>query len=194
MPIARFVRAVGPLAVAGLIAAGLSGCSTGTFLDDADTLIGAESEAERERREQGQRVRQNKVPMQSVRRVEIGRTRDGYLITAFGTAPGLGYSLPELRPRRGGSPAADGFIEYDFVASEPVPDFQLPPGNTRTRAIRADLAVRRRDFQGARGVRVLTLGGGIQVPFELAAPSPAAEGTPDGTPEGTPDGAPAPAE
>ncbi len=106
---------------------------------------------------------QNKVPVQSVAKVEIGRTRDGFLISAFGTAPGLGYGAPELRVRRSGTPAADGFVEFDFIASKPSNADALPPGTTRARAIRADLAVRTRQLRGIAGIRVLALSGGVQV-------------------------------
>ncbi len=84
------------------------------------------------------------VPVQSVRSIEIGRTRDGFLITAYGVAQGLGYAQPELRPRRDGAPGIDGYIEYDFVASEPPAGFGLPEGTAQARALRADLPVERR--------------------------------------------------
>lgn len=106
---------------------------------------------------------ESKVPVQSVARVEIGRTRNGYLISAFGTAPGLGYALPELRVRRSGRPAADGFLEFDFVAQRPDARLKLPPGTTRTRSIRADLPVTTKDLRGTRGIRVLSVNGGVQV-------------------------------
>lgn len=105
----------------------------------------------------------SKVPVQSVARVEIGRTRNGYLITAFGTAPGLGFALPELRVRRAGRPAADGYLEFDFVAQRPDPNLKLPPGTTRTRSIRADLPVLENQLRGTRGIRVLSINGGVQV-------------------------------
>lgn len=165
------------LLVLGLM---LAGCETGTGLDDADTLIGGESAAEKAVREAREAAIENKVPVASVRGVEIGRTRDGYLISAFGTAPGLGYSLPALRPRRGGALGGDGYIEFDFVATVPAEGFDLPEGNTRTRAMRADTLVRERAFQNARGVRVLASSGGVQVPFARPAPT---ETTADPAPE-----------
>ena len=105
------------------------------------------------------------VPILAVRSVEMGRTRDGFLITAVGTAPGLGYSLPRLRARRGGEAGADGFIEYDFVAVEPRPEFELPPGTIQTRTVRADLPVTLEDLRGAAGLRVVALNGGVQMDF-----------------------------
>jgi hypothetical protein len=158
-----------PLTFAVLI---LGGCSTGTFLDDMPTLWGGESRAEADRREAVEEVRTTPVPVETVRSIEIGRTRNGFLITAYGTAPGLGYSLPRLRPRRDGAPGADGYVEYDFVASEPLPGFDLPPGTARTRTLRADLPVAAGDLLGAAGIRVLALRGGAQLDF---APVPPAE-------------------
>jgi hypothetical protein len=147
----------------------LGGCSTGTFLDDAPTIWGGESRADEERREAVQEARTMPVPVEAVRGIEVGRTRDGFLITAYGTAPGLGYALPRLRPRRGGAPGPDGYVEYDFVASEPPAGFDLPPGTARTRTIRADLPVRAIELRGAAGIRVMALRGGAQLDF---APTP----------------------
>jgi hypothetical protein len=144
----------------------LTACGeTGTIADDIGTLWGEESTAERERRAALEARRQNKVPVQAVRSVEIGRTSNGILITAFGTAPGLGYSLPALRVRRNGQPASDGYIEFDFVATAPAEGVELPPGTTRTRALRADLPVEMRALRGVRGFRVMALQGAIQIDF-----------------------------
>jgi hypothetical protein len=156
-----------PLALTLLI---LGGCSTGTFLDDVPTLWGGESRAEAERREVVEEVRTTPVPVEAVRNIEIGRTRNGFLVTAYGTAPGLGYSLPRLRPRRNGAPGPDGYLEYDFVASEPPPGFDLPPGTSRTRTLRADLPVAAGDLLGAAGIRVLALRGGAQLDFATVPP------------------------
>ncbi|MEM7211674.1 MAG: hypothetical protein AAF479_07225 [Pseudomonadota bacterium] len=137
----------------------------GTVLSDIGTLWGEESSREKALREARLQQAQIKVPVTAVRSVELGRTRDGFLITAFGTAPGLGFSLPVLRARRSGEPGADGYIEFDFVATEPAPGFELPPGTSQTRALRADLAVPIRDLRGASGIRVLALSGGVQMDF-----------------------------
>ena len=137
---------------------------TGTTFD-LNTLWGGESESDRARRiETAQRI-QAKVPITAVRSVELGRTRDGFLITAQGTAPGLGYSLPVLRARRGGRPGTDGYVEFDFVASEPAAGSNLPRGTSQARAMTAVQAVRVNDLRGAAGIRVLALTGGIQVDF-----------------------------
>ena len=100
--------------------------------------------------------------------------RDGFLITAYGTAPGLGYSLPHLRPRRDGAPGPDGYVEYDFVATEPPAGFDLPPGTSRTRTLRADLPVKAADLRGVAGIRVQAVQGGVQLDFAPAPPPPAA--------------------
>lgn len=152
------------LAVAGCGGSNEGYYETGTTYD-IGTLWGEESSADRARRlETEQRIR-TKVPVTAVRSVEMGRTRDGFLITAYGTAPGLGYSLPVLRARRGGRPDTDGYVEFDFVATEPAPGAELPPGSSQARALRADLAVQTTDLRGASGIRVLARGGGVQVDF-----------------------------
>ena len=132
---------------------------------DLNTLWGEESQADRERREAIEGRIRTKVPVTAVRSVELGRTRDGFLITAIGTAPGLGYSLPALRVRRGGRPDAEGYVEFDFVATEPAPGVALPPGTSQARAMRADLAVKLRDLRGASGIRVIARSGGVQMDF-----------------------------
>ncbi|MFK7943255.1 MAG: hypothetical protein AB8B85_10135 [Paracoccaceae bacterium] len=148
--------------VAGLA---LGACSTGTAVDDVGTLWGEQSTAEREAAESRAQAILARIPVQSVQSIEMGRTRDGFLITAMGTAAGLGYSLPTLRVRRQGAPGVDGYIEYDFVAVAPAQGFAFPPGTTQSRAMRADLPVTLRQLQGASGLRVLALNGGVQMDF-----------------------------
>ncbi|MEE8453484.1 MAG: hypothetical protein V3R90_01765 [Limibaculum sp.] len=105
------------------------------------------------------------VPVEVVRHIEIGRTRNGYVITARGVAPGLGHGAPELRARREGKVGPDGFIDYDFVAQAPDPNFNLGQGAVQARMIRADLHVTARDLQGAVGVRIHGVSGGLQMLF-----------------------------
>jgi hypothetical protein len=105
------------------------------------------------------------VPVEAVRHIEIGRTRNGYVITARGVAPGLGHGAPELRARREGKVGPDGFIDYDFVAQAPDPNFNLGQGAVQARMIRADLHVTARDLQGAVGIRIHGVSGGLQVLF-----------------------------
>ena len=105
------------------------------------------------------------VPIETVRHIEIGRTRNGYVITARGVAPGLGYGAPELRVRRQGKAGPDGFIDYDFVAQAPDPNFNLGEGAVEARAVRADLHVTARDLRGAVGIRIHGVSGGLQLQF-----------------------------
>ena len=125
--------------------------------EEAERLASAEAEAPR-------------VPIQAVRGVEIGRTRDGFLITAYGLASGPGYSRPQLRARRDGAPGIDGYIEYDFVATEPPQGLGLPAGRPELRQLRADLPVSASALRGAAGIRVLGLTGGAQLDFAPAPP------------------------
>lgn len=143
----------------------LGACGGVGSIGDVGTLWGEESSADRAEREALEARKANKVPMQAVRAVEVGRTSNGILLTAFGTAPGLGYSLPTLRVRRGGQPSNDGYLEFDLVATEPAPGLNLPLGDVRSRAIRADLPIDIRALQGVRGLRVLALQGQMQVNF-----------------------------
>lgn len=147
------------------VALGLGACSIGSPTDDIQTLWGGESKAEKAAKAAAAAKRERKVPMQAVRSVEIGRTRDGILITANGTAPGLGYSLPVLQARRDGRPGKDGYIEYDLVASSPDEGLNLPRGTTRSRRIRADLPVSGTQLAGAKGIRVMALNGAVQIDF-----------------------------
>jgi hypothetical protein len=160
-----------PLALA--MALLLGGC--GAF-GDIQTLWGGESRAEQAEREAVETAIVTQVPVEAVTRLEIGRTRNGFLITAYAIGPGLGYSLPSLRPRRDGRPGLDGYIEYDFVATEPPPGFDLPPGTVRTRALRADLPVSVDDLRGAAGIRVLALRGAAQLDFAPGPPPPTTAG------------------
>lgn len=174
------IRCFTAIAVAALV---LAGCETDTALDDVGTLWGEDSAAEIEAAQARRAAIENKVPVTSVRLVEVGQTRDGFLISAFGTAPGLGYALPALRARRSGEPSIDGFIEFDFVASPPSADLQLPPGTTRTRSVRADVAVRNRDVRGVLGIRVFALQGGRQVIFAGASQPDQAQAQASGSPQ-----------
>lgn len=105
------------------------------------------------------------VPVQTVTSVELGRTRDGFIITALGTAPGLGYARPQLQPRREGAPGTDGYLDFDFVAVPPAPGFALPQGDPAARGLRADYAVRLRALRGAGGIRIHARDGGVQMQF-----------------------------
>ena len=137
---------------------------------ETDTLWGGESDAREAGRLAAEAAQSVQVPVETVSAVEIGRTRDGFLITAHGIAPGPGYALPTLRPRRGGAPGFDGYVEYDFVATEPPAGLDLPQGTARNRLLRADLPVGAGQLRGAAGVRVLGQTGGAQLDFRPAPP------------------------
>ena len=144
------------LATAAAIAAvlALGGCSL--FGSDDDEAAAAIEQAEATARY---------VPVEAVRHIEIGRTRNGYVITAHGEAPGLGHSAPELRARREGKLGPDGFIDFDFVAQAPDPNLNLGKGTLQARMIRADLQVTGRELQGAAGIRIHGISGGLTMRF-----------------------------
>jgi len=104
-------------------------------------------------------------PVERVLDLEIGRTRDGFMISVTGLAPGLGYSAPELRPRREGAPGPDGFIDLDFVVQAPDPRLNLGVGEPSARHIQVGLPVTPRDLRGATGIRIHGLAGGLQMAF-----------------------------
>lgn len=108
-------------------------------------------------------------PVVEVRNIEIGRTRNGIVITALGLAPGSGYAVPELRPRRDGQPGPEGYLDYDFVARAPDPalgaGLATAGGSERTRRVRADHLLALRHLRGVRGIRIHAAEGGIQMNF-----------------------------
>ena len=144
------------LATAAAIAAvlALGGCSLFGSGDDEAAVAAEQAEAA-----------SLYVPVEVVRHIEIGRTRNGYAITARGEAPGLGHGAPELRARREGKAGPDGFIDYDFVARAPDPGLNLGQGSVQARMIRADLHVTARELQGAVGIRIHGVSGGLQMLF-----------------------------
>ncbi|MEM6932516.1 MAG: hypothetical protein AAF526_02920 [Pseudomonadota bacterium] len=137
-----------------VVAVALGGC--GLFSDD-------EPDPDLEVEQQLPNLRP--VPVQAVREIEIGRTRDGFVVTAYGTAPALGYALPQLRVRRDGKPGTDGFIDFDFVATPPKPGLERPQGSISARSLRADILLERKDLRGSSGIRVHALSGGVQMAF-----------------------------
>lgn len=144
------------LATAAAVATALSlgGCSMFSSNDEAEA-----SEAELVASEALY------APIEAVQHVEIGRTRNGYVITAHGIAPGLGYGAPELRARRQGKAGPDGIIDFDFVAQAPDPSLNLGTGAAGAHAIRADLLVSARELEGAAGIRIHGVRGGLQMKF-----------------------------
>ena len=104
-------------------------------------------------------------PVEEVRQIEIGRTRNGLVITAYGLAPGPGYAAPELRPRREGRPGPDGFLDYDFVARAPLNPPATASASPRAREVRGDVLVEVRDLRGVTGIRIHADEGGMMMPF-----------------------------
>ncbi|MGF1551936.1 MAG: hypothetical protein ACFBWO_05450 [Paracoccaceae bacterium] len=113
----------------------------------------------------GDTARARTEPVASIARREIGRTRDGFVLTAFGEAPGAGYGAPVLAPRREGRPGADGFVEYDFLARPPDPGFALGRGSQTVRRLRADRLIDAEALRGTRGLRVFSAGNASQIAF-----------------------------
>lgn len=104
-------------------------------------------------------------PVVEVRDIEIGRTRNGLVITAIGLAPGAGYAAPELRPRRDGRPGPDGYLDFDFVARAPNPALNLGTGSERVRTVRADRHLSVEELGGAIGLRIHAAEGGMLMTF-----------------------------
>lgn len=100
-----------------------------------------------------------------VAHIEIGRTRDGLVITAYGVVPSLGFAAPELRPRRDGQVGPDGYLDFDFVARVPAEPATAAAGPMRTRMLRADHLLPIRRIQGARGIRIHAAEGGMMMNF-----------------------------
>src|SRR5699024_2866798 len=107
----EFMRRISLLLLAPAVLM-LTGCG---FIDNP----WGRSKREAEEAERLEEARAVNVPIQNVQRAEIGRTRNGFLITAYGAAPGFGYTFPVLQPRRDGAPGIDGYVDYDFMATEP---------------------------------------------------------------------------
>lgn len=121
-------------------------------------------------KEQAAKAEQAKVeasyePVVAVTQVEMGRTRNGLVITAYGLAPGVGYSMPELRPRRDGKPAPDGYIDYDFVARAPLKPLAVQDASKSARTVRADRPVDFKDLRGTKGIRIHAAKGGMILKF-----------------------------
>ncbi|MEM9144703.1 MAG: hypothetical protein AAGC57_00795 [Pseudomonadota bacterium] len=103
--------------------------------------------------------------VQAVRRLELGTSRKGVVLAAFGTAPGLGYSKPRLVARRDGRPGSDGLLDYDFVIDPPPEGVVFPQGTAKAREVRADIEILIAEARIARGVRVHAVVGGVQMLF-----------------------------
>lgn len=123
------------LALAGLA---VTGCSGGS---DEEAAAPVSTEPQRQ-------------PVEEVDRLELGQTRTGIALAAYGQAPGIGYTGPRLVARRNGAPGPDGLIDFDFLLTPPDPGLNLPRGEGNARRVRVDLLLTGRDLIGARGMRV----------------------------------------
>lgn len=141
--------------LSAMLATGLAGCS----------LFGSDEEEVAEVPQPVAPAEAPRLPVAEVERLEIGRTRGGVMLAAFGRAAGPGYSRGGLVARNGGRPAQDGLLDFDFVAAAPPAGVDLPAPTPRNRAIRADAEVSIEDIRGVRGVRVHGARGGVQVLF-----------------------------
>lgn len=104
-------------------------------------------------------------PVTEVRKIEIGRTRTGVVITATGLAPGPSYTVPELRPRRDEQPGPEGYLDYDFVARAPEPGTAQMPDSERARLVRGDRIVEIARLRDVRGIRIHAAQGGMLMNF-----------------------------
>ena len=95
-----------------------------------------------------------KVAVRRIENLELGRLYNGFMLTAFGIAPGTGYYQPELRPRYGGQLGPDGLFEYDFVVRPPADTTAGQDAPITARVVRADMELTPAMLRGSRGVRV----------------------------------------
>lgn len=146
------MRRITALAIAAAVLLSLDGCSV--FKSDKNEEAEAQAAAT-----------DTFVPVETVRNIEIGRTRNGIAVTAYGIAPALGFAGAELRPRREGKPGPDGVLDFDFVARPPDARFNLGEGAIPARAIRADTLLSPRQLEGVRGIRIHAAQGGLQMAF-----------------------------
>jgi len=169
-------------ALAAAALAALAGCST---VSDAAPEVEFEALAPSRPPEPQPEARISEAeivrrPVASVDRLELGVTRDGRLLTAYGAAPTPGWFQALLRPRDDGRLAPDGFLEFDFLAAPPELNGADPealpagPGVPAQRAVRADRLLRGGAVQTAAGIRVFAASG---PPAAIRlAPPPATEG------------------
>lgn len=95
-----------------------------------------------------------KVPVDMIENLELGRLHNGYMLTAFGFAPGGGYYEPELRIRYDGRPTVDGFYEFDFLIRAPDDLSLFANSPMPARRVRGDYALPVDMLRGAVGVRI----------------------------------------
>lgn len=105
-----------------------------------------------------------KILLNQVEKLELGRLERGYMLTVIGAAATTGFWAPELRLRNGGALATDSFYEFDFIAAKPnVKPKGVAPLNARL--IRADYEITPEMLRAARGVRIYTADGSVDGRF-----------------------------
>ncbi|TYO89456.1 hypothetical protein [Oceanicella actignis] len=106
-------------------------------------------------------------PVEAIELIELGVTRDGALIHAVGLAPTTRWFAATLRPRGGGAPAPDGFLEFDFLAAPPELNGGAPGarGLPAQRRLQAALPLSEQTVRGAAGVRVFAAQGAAAARF-----------------------------
>ncbi|SDX31725.1 hypothetical protein SAMN05444336_104277 [Albimonas donghaensis] len=99
-------------------------------------------------------------PVAEVGALELGKMRNGTLLTAHGAAPTMGWFQPALLPR-GDGPSPDGFLEFDFVAAPPELNggAAMPVGTPVQRSLRADRPILDSALAGVAGLRVYSATG-----------------------------------
>ncbi|MEM1313564.1 MAG: hypothetical protein AAGI51_03360 [Pseudomonadota bacterium] len=106
-----------------------------------------------------------KLLVDTVDRLEVGRTRSGVLVAAFGSAVETGWFQPALRPLNAGEPGPDGFLEFEFVAAPPELNVvegeeQRPPlGTPEQRRVKGVRPVTASELTNAAGIRVFAARG-----------------------------------
>ncbi|QIE54589.1 hypothetical protein G5B40_03530 [Pikeienuella piscinae] len=136
------MKRIGAALASILTAVALSGCSGSIFGDDAEEAAAQAAQLP------------HKIPVERIETMELGRLYDGYMLTAYAIAPGVGYYQPELRPRYEGGLSADGFYEFDFLVRPPE-DLTIDPGAPLSaRMVRGDFELPVDKLRGAAGVRV----------------------------------------
>lgn len=126
-------------AVAIFAALAATGCST---FDDSESDAPVQPQAA------------PKVPVDTIENLELGRLYNGYMLTAFGYAPGGGYYEPELRIRYDGRPTVDGFYEFDFLIRAPDDPSLFANSPMQARRVRGDFGLPVDMLRGAVGVRI----------------------------------------
>lgn len=97
----------------------------------------------------------------TVDRLEIGRTADGFMLTALGATDGLGWTAAQLRPAEP-PPGREGWAVFDLVALPPASP-EGPPGARG--AVRADTPLDPALVGQVEGVFVRALDGAVEGVF-----------------------------